>query len=56
MFPQEEPDREVALEQIFRGQEDEELSDIGISREIVRKEIDFRKLNLRGLTIFCRGF
>ena len=40
VFPQEEPDREVALEQIFRGQEDEELSDTGISREIVRKEID----------------
>ena len=30
----------MALKQIFRGQEDEELSDIGISREIVRKEID----------------
>ena len=30
----------MELKQIFRGQEFDELSDIGISREIVGKEID----------------
>ncbi len=40
VFSQEEPDREVEVEHIIRGEEDEKLSDVGISREIVRKEID----------------
>ena len=40
VFTQEEPGREVRLDQIFRGQEDEALTNINISREMVGKEID----------------
>ena len=40
VFSSEETDRELVPEQIFQGQEAEELSDILISREIVSWEID----------------
>ena len=40
VFTQEEPDGEIELEQIFRGQEADKLNDICIGREMVRKEID----------------
>ena len=40
VFTQEEPDGELELEQILRGQEAEKLNDIYIGREMVRKEID----------------
>ena len=40
VFTQEEPDGELELEQIFRGQEADKLNDICIGREMVRKDID----------------
>ncbi len=46
----------MEIEHSFRVQEDEKLSDVGINREIVRKEIDLRTLNLRGQTMFFREF
>ena len=43
VFSQEGLDRELKQEQMFRGQEVDRLSDIGINREIVSKEIDSLK-------------
>ena len=40
VFSQEESGRELEPIQIFRGQEVDKLSEIAISREVVRKEID----------------
>ena len=37
VFTQEEPDSELELEHIFRGQEADKLSDINIDKEMVRK-------------------
>ena len=40
VFSREKSGRELEPVQIFRGQEDDKLSEIAISREVVSKEID----------------